>query len=133
MNEEGQLNTEGWLWTPANNSVGVLKVRHDHNKNVEILWNSAVIAELTSPEGSVKLFPNPAKSSVKISCSFSIEQPIKIELVDLTGRVEDSAQISAATNNAAFELNLSGLQPGSYFVQITNAQRRFVKKLVVVK
>ncbi|MGB3798844.1 MAG: CotH kinase family protein [Lewinella sp.] len=68
----------------------------------------------------VQIFPNPAADYLTVRVGFL--QPTPYRILDLAGRTVRSGQLQAAEE----QLDLSGLRPGIYFMQIFDRVQRFV-------
>ena len=74
-------------------------------------------------EKGIKLSPNPAKDQVQI-LGMQKGQPLKVQVLDVHGRV-----VSSGENRAL--LNLQGFEPGVYFVVVRTKQELQVERLVL--
>ena len=132
LTENSNLSTEGWVWTPYAQG-GVLRVRHDNSRAMDILWNPSAVNELAVNENFMQVFPNPAQGSVMVNYTLGKEQAVTINVVDVTGKkVQELNMVAHAFVNTA-EINIAGLQPGIYFVSLTAEGVQMVRKLVVAK
>ena len=66
----------------------------------------------------VILYPNPSSSSVTISFAEAGEQPVKLEILDLQGRLIQTTDLSASANYGQYSLNISHLPNGFYFARV---------------
>jgi len=71
----------------------------------------------------LKIYPNPAQAMVRVEAGFAMK---KIEILDIAGR----ALMAALPNAPFYSLDMSGLQPGMYFIKISDGQNETMKKLV---
>ena len=75
---------------------------------------------------SASVFPNPAASTATVKTA--IQASATVNVLDMNGRL---MQQTAVANAAQFELNVSDLSAGVYFVQVQGAGKtanvRFVK------
>ncbi len=82
--------------------------------------------ELISSTDEIRLFPNPVQSNVTVSTPehTAITQ---IEIVSLTG-----ALIQSLSGNFSgdFNLNLSSLSSGVYFIRLQSPTRRYTEKFI---
>jgi len=81
-------------------------------------------------EKSINLFPNPASSQTLLDLSAIEEQlalGVKIEVIDLTGRVVET---HLSVRNRIFQLNTSNLDAGKYLVRISNSNLSICKTLI---
>lgn len=80
---------------------------------------------------TIKIHPNPAKKNFKIDIGRSDFNPVKIELIDIVGRIQTLHKSSNAKTNLSFEYNVSNLKSGVYFIRISFGAESTVKKLVI--
>lgn len=76
------------------------------------------------PEGSLKIYPNPAGESVQLEYKEAL-QVRSIQLADISGRVIRTYPAGSTV------LDLGGVSPGLYFVSVEAAQGRMVQRIVV--
>ena len=90
---------------------------------VTVIDSSLSIAEFTYLENQVKVYPNPAKSTLHISTELTMQG---LEIYDLLGRKIN--QINGDTEN----IDVSSLSEGSYILKIIiddiSIIKRFIKK-----
>ena len=70
----------------------------------------------------VKIYPNPAKDKLYISC----KENSSIRIHDLHGQL----QMNTFTNNGSVQLGINKLSPGAYFVTVKNKLGRFTQKII---
>jgi hypothetical protein len=70
------------------------------------------------------MYPNPA--SDQINLAFSDDQIREISISDASGKILISNQISGLT----YQMDISGLPAGIYFIAVNNDSGRTVKKLI---
>jgi hypothetical protein len=75
----------------------------------------------------IAVYPNPAAGKVQVTCANAMQQ---IQLMDITGKVIRSLD---ANEHKAVTMELSGINAGIYFVQVTTAQGRALSKLSITK
>ena len=90
---------------------------------VKVTSNAATAGVEDNVFNSVKMFPNPAKDYVRFSTNSN--KSLNIEIFDLTGKSV------LRVNDAQNEVNISDLNSGLYFVQMTLGTQRATKKLIV--
>ena len=87
------------------------------------------IGELADP--SFKVYPNPVRNTLLIEWDGGPEkQPESVDLVGVKGEVLLTKAWTNTPSNR-LPLDLSGMNPGLYFLRITNEQGRSVHPLVV--
>jgi hypothetical protein len=95
-----------------------------------------MITEMTSVtnisgEPGFRIFPNPSDGVFTISFLKDKVTPIKIRIVDLTGRTLLTDQISENhLRNGNFSFDLSGFETGVYFLMGESDDFRFTEKLI---
>jgi len=67
-----------------------------------------------------KIYPNPLKGIVNIDFRSRQRQNITFEIIDILGRRLSSNEIIAPSDNNSFEIDLSALSSGVYFLNIKN-------------
>ena len=81
-------------------------------------------------EKSITMFPNPSSNQTLLDLS-AIEdqfaQGVKIEVIDLTGRIVET---HLTVRNRFFQLNTSNLESGKYLVRISNSNLSICKTLI---
>jgi len=102
-----------------------------------VKFDQAKIAgEAISPkptEGvSVKVFPNPASDRITINLAGLTGEDFTITLTDLTGRQLRADRPGRLNNGlSAYSMDVTGVQPGVYFVTVFNAAMRAVTKVTI--
>lgn len=74
---------------------------------------------------SASVFPNPAASTATVKTA--IQASATVNVLDMNGRL---MQQTAVANAAQFELNVSDLSAGVYFVQVQGASKTAIARLV---
>ncbi len=72
-------------------------------------------------------YPNPASESITIQLHNENFNPAAIRLLDLTGRLVESP---FQTGNDFIRLDLKGLSPGIYFLELSWGDKRGLKKII---
>ena len=80
---------------------------------------------------NIQLFPNPASDKITISSGKSIESNVFVNIIDVAGRVAQTASFNHLTANAQQSIDISKLAKGVYFVKINSANSEMIEKLVV--
>lgn len=87
----------------------------------------------TSNESSLVAFPNPIQGDLKVALNAQAEeQAVRIELIDLFGRVIDSKHVDLISGTTMIEFSTESLKSGSYMIR-TNAQFNEFAPIRVVK
>ncbi|MDA0860867.1 MAG: T9SS type A sorting domain-containing protein, partial [Bacteroidetes bacterium] len=118
-----KFTVNGWgaqeMFTPGNTGTQTIGgntnrfLSVDKNMTVNAVWNQP--ASLSSPSNDknfgVKMFPNPAKDYVTFSVNSN--EDLDIQIFDITGKSVLSIE------NVQSQVNISDLNSGLYFVQMT--------------
>lgn len=79
------------------------------------------IRELYANNVFVNLYPNPAVESVRMDVKFDKNSRIKIELVDMLGRVLNSDRLDLMKGQLSnYQLDVSALASGMYLFRLTD-------------
>jgi hypothetical protein len=81
----------------------------------------------------VSLFPNPAKTDLRIQLNLTQPSVIEFSIMDLVGQtlIRENLNTSAGLNN--FKINLTNLANGIYMVKMKNDNSTYTKKLIINK
>ncbi len=124
----GESLTESvWTWRPLAIG-GVLTLHHSSGNDVTIMRHTAATNSLPT-DATVKIFPNPATSSVTISTGTS--DPAKIEVFDELGRTLLSTTVVRTLHWQASRNDGSPLPNGTYFVRINLGSSPEMRKLII--
>jgi hypothetical protein len=90
------------------------------------------IHETQESENSISLFPNPVNENFTVTFNQNTSALFNFELIDITGRklkiLSENEPVSKQKNVL---LKLENIQPGIYFLKITNDQgTRIIKKII---
>lgn len=87
-------------------------------------WEALGTEELVVNNNNFSVFPNPTSNVFTIQSDDAIE---RVEMIDLTGRVVLSREVGV--NNIT--LNVNDMPTGVYLVQVTQAGKSYVERLVI--
>jgi hypothetical protein len=95
-------------------------------------WGTTPTAvnNLTNPEISVSVFPNPAANLVYVKVTKANNQPVQLTLTDETGRMVFENNYTSTDNFFMRSINISSLSKGLYFVSIQVGENRYTQKLL---
>jgi hypothetical protein len=83
-------------------------------------------------QSRVELFPNPARAGrVTVQYSLSRAEPVRLTLLDVSGRAVRTQQVAAAGPNGAFSIDASGFNPGVYILKLQTGSDNLTRKLVI--
>jgi hypothetical protein len=80
----------------------------------------------------LRMYPNPTSGSAVIEVSLVNAQDIKLEILDVTGRLVETRTERNVTN-AKLPINITGEAAGSYLIRIHTAEGMITKSLVLQK
>ena len=129
------LNTSWKSYTVANGLVNkqVKRLAVDNNDNVWIATGLGV-SKLTDQHAAINdlkknictVYPNPA--SKKLFIDHLSLTPVSLTIIDVTGNIRLTRVLPEISN----VLDISSLNPGVYFLQITDGETSLIKKLIVL-
>jgi len=111
---------------PGNPNCGAVYTIDDVYVGVDSLTS---INEGNRYDGPFKIFPNPAKDNINISCEISSKEEIRIELYNIIGKQLLSQDIIKQTAS----IDISMFPDGLYFLNIISHERNFQKKFIKIK
>ncbi|MFN7331974.1 MAG: T9SS type A sorting domain-containing protein [Flavobacterium sp.] len=128
------MNTGSYIEVPLPESLAGTSFRiafqNDGNDQyVMFLDNITVTGTLSNSEflaNKFNLYPNPSNSIVNISSDDAILID-KVEITDINGRIVKSFNADATSSTS---INVSDLNAGVYFLNISSAEGLAVKKLI---
>jgi len=83
-------------------------------------------------QSGIELFPNPAKAGrVTVSYSLPRAEPVKVTLLDVSGRAVRTQEIPATDRSGSFSIDVSGLNAGVYVARLVAGDLSVSKSLVV--
>lgn len=83
-------------------------------------------------KNSFKIAPNPASDKVEVSFKSTISKEYNLSVVNLLGETVFIYDIYGVKNSSSeFTLDVSGFEPGIYFVVLNNGQDSEIQKLIV--
>lgn len=96
-----------------------------NTKTVSITVSACTGIQDLANENGFLIYPNPTSSKISISF-FDFGNEVKIELIDLTGKILQTN----LTVEEKMEIDISGLNNGMYFVKIKSSQKEVIKKII---
>lgn len=88
------------------------------------------IAEVTK-QNELLLYPNPVKETLNVVFTSKSNQEASINIIDLRGAIIKSEKVNLRSNLNEISLNVSNLNAGIYFVQLSTNEGIVTKKLIV--
>ncbi len=80
---------------------------------------------------NISIFPNPATDLIAVQVAGLVNENLEIQLVDLSGKVVSSSQISKGSTIAYFDIQT--VYGGIYLVKISNGELSISEKVVIMK
>lgn len=80
----------------------------------------------------MNIYPNPNNGVFTVS--LNVPEEIKntdVLLTDLTGRLIHKERLDIQSGKSSLQINTTGIEKGTYFLEISNSQARTVKKIIV--
>jgi carboxypeptidase T len=98
---------------------------------VKVINPSIGIANQTSLENNLQLYPNPTTGKFVLALNDNTSGPVKISVSNLLGEIIFSAE---RTNlEKLYEIDLSAVSNGTYFVHVQTSAKNYTQKVVVGK
>ncbi len=93
-----------------------------------IIDASAILSVNDFEEGEFLIYPNPSKDVFNIKRATTTGENMNVEVYDVTGKL-----IRSKSNiiDGDYELNMSNVSKGLYFLQVSIGNKRLVKKLIL--
>ncbi|MBN1182561.1 MAG: T9SS type A sorting domain-containing protein, partial [Bacteroidales bacterium] len=98
------------------------------------MWAMEVVPKNASPDThqseltEINIYPNPAQDYVMVDLRNFENSNMKINLIDITGQLINNMNVQGGVIH---ELNFSGLNTGTYFIQIMSTDSVIFKKLII--
>lgn len=89
---------------------------------------SGIVKIITDKQGGFIAGPNPAHSTITVYRQNNTE-PVRIELMDVNGRLIKQVSMAAAT--ASTPIRVRGLGKGIYLLQLTTSKGKYTEKIMV--
>lgn len=126
--------------TNQTNSAGTKKIMVFVSKQITIndIDNSnAKLPSSIKTKGesfeNLKIAPVPAKESININFSGNTKEELNINLIDEQGKTVLKEKMISAEKEITKTLNVTGVKPGIYFLQLSQGKRSEVKKVVITE
>jgi len=103
------------------------------NKNFCLNGNKSEIVskEIEEEKGTIKLYPNPVNSILKVKHNLKVTSSLIFEIIDITGRKVLHKEIDNVKN--ILTLNVNTLPQGSYFLKIKGDNISITKRFIISK
>ncbi len=84
------------------------------------------IQQLAAGQIDFAVYPNPVRDHVFFSLDSQINDNVTVRLVDLRGQVLYTKDLEVNPGNKVYQLNLSAMNPGVYFIQANGVSQKIV-------
>ncbi len=80
----------------------------------------------------LSVYPNPASDRININVTGKTGEDLMLSLTDLTGRqLRADRPVRKADGTIAYSMDVTGVQPGVYFVTVSTAATKTVTKVII--
>lgn len=97
----------------------------------ELLGPLTSIAENTDGMTSFLVWPNPATSELNLSASFTSKEQVELSLMDLSGKIWKSQQLSASESFVNERIDVSALPRGMYLLNVRGRDFSTSQKVII--
>ena len=101
------------------------------NETTTVYDGTSSLSETEFNNLNISIFPNPATDLIAIQVAGLVDEDLVIELVDLSGKVVSTSQISKGSTIAYFDVQT--VYDGIYLVKISNGDLSVSEKVVIIK
>ena len=98
----------------------------------EISFSNTVSLRINCLNALLTVFPNPAKTTLKVAYTSVIMQQTKLALIDVNGKEVFTQNYKVTEGNNNCQVNVAALPAGSYLLLLTNTDGLLAKKMIVV-
>lgn len=81
--------------------------------------------------GTLNVFPNPNEGNFNISFTSAVSQTMQITVIDLSGKVVYTHQITSIAGQNNLVMNLDQVNTGIYQIMVGNTERMFTSRVIV--
>lgn len=85
----------------------------------------------TTMDNSLTVYPNPAKDGATVTFYSTTEEVCVLKMVDVMGRILFSMNAEAIVGENQFQMNLTGISRGIYFIVLERGEGVMQTKMVV--
>jgi hypothetical protein len=126
-----ELNSNNIYIDPNPLVTNYYRLRKIDKKGIPIYSN---VVELTNPLtlAGVTVYPNPAKDVLNVSMPVNSNKLVRLLVTDVAGRIVISQAVQGIKSERNYQLDISQLNPGTYFLKLTGYDKehtgiKFVK------
>jgi hypothetical protein len=96
-----------------------------------VFVNACVGIQEHSGLGGVSFYPNPNEGTFTIAVSSADISTMKMEIIDLQGRVVYAEQLNGISSGFAKTINMTGVADGAYYLRFTSSNSTTTQKLII--
>jgi hypothetical protein len=102
---------------------------------VDITWfntdRNGVSVEKLNYNNNIAVFPNPASTELNVQLLLTQYADVVVELLDLTGKVILSENVSSSLTNNGYTVDVSSIPTGLYIVRVSNGEQVNTSKVSI--
>ena len=83
---------------------------------------------ISKEEVDISVYPNPTNGIIHLETNSSMDN-FNLVLFNMNGNILYQQKVSGNKNSYQKEIDLSGFAKGVYFLQLSNASERYIKKV----
>ena len=106
------------------------RLRVTHADGAEKYTQSSAVKYGRRVHGIVQLFPNPAQTKTSLVLNAVTDEIVQLKIIDNTGRIVVARILSVVRGRNNFDLDVSSLSAGFYYVELTSATINEKTKLI---
>jgi hypothetical protein len=81
----------------------------------------------------VAIFPNPSNGNVNVRFESAVATMATVQVIDVTGRIISTYVVENAAQGQVLTIDLTGINAGTYFVNVQTDKKNVMQKLIVTK
>jgi len=124
--EHAGLLTTAWTNVTVSATAPTMNAVSFKENSKTIVPHTSAVPQVTK-QTNISMYPNPAHNVLTIECADAANQASYINITDVAGR----KILTTSFNTAKTNVNISGLQPGLYFVNILSRNTTYNQKLTI--
>ncbi len=94
-------------------------------------WSLTGVSNVQSTVNDITIWPIPAKGQLNVKVTSNVNEKDVISIFDMTGRIVKENNIEMKSGENEYNLDITGLSNGIYFVKVNGATTNICKKVVV--
>ncbi len=97
--------------------------------NAESRTYGPIVLILGERDSELKVYPNPAQDRISLVYPFD-QGSVEIQIIDKCGTLIQQIQVAEKLNGNRYELDVTGLSKGSYYIKVGNGKHGFQSRLI---